>query len=82
MTKTISVKELRQQFPKVRRSIARGDRFIIIYRSKPFAKLSPMENKQTSVEEMLKFFANPPKEALFKSDIDAVKLIRREREET
>lgn len=82
MTKTISVKELRQHLPKIRRSIARGDRFVIIYRSKPFAELSPMEDKQTSTKEMLEFFANPPKEALFKSDISAVELIRREREET
>lgn len=42
MTKTISVKELRQNFPQIRRELARGVIFEIIYRSQPVAWLKPL----------------------------------------
>lgn len=41
MTKTISVKELRMNFPKIRKELAKGVHFTIIYRSKPIAQLLP-----------------------------------------
>ena len=42
MIKTISVKELRMNFPKIRKLLEEGTTFHIIYRSKPIAKLGPI----------------------------------------
>lgn len=43
MTKTISVKELRMNFPKVLKDLKHGVKFTLIYRSKPIAFLAPIE---------------------------------------
>lgn len=43
MTKTISVKELRMNFPKIKKELDKGVRFVVIYRSKPLAELTPIE---------------------------------------
>jgi antitoxin (DNA-binding transcriptional repressor) of toxin-antitoxin stability system len=40
---SISTKELRQNLPQVRRGLARGQRYTVIYRSKPIARLEPMQ---------------------------------------
>lgn len=42
MVKTISVKELRMNFPKIRKQLEEGVKFHIIYRSKPIAELGPI----------------------------------------
>lgn len=43
MTKTISVKELRMNFPKIKKELDNGVSFVVIYRSKPLANLTPIE---------------------------------------
>ncbi len=43
MTKTISVKELRMNFPKIKKELDSGVSFVIIYRSKPLANLTPLK---------------------------------------
>lgn len=43
MTKTISVKELRMNFPKIKKELDNGVKFIVIYRSKPLAELTPIK---------------------------------------
>ena len=43
MTKTISVKELRMNFPKVRKDLEKGVEYTIIHRSKPIAMLTPID---------------------------------------
>ena len=41
-TQTISTKELREDLPRVRAGLAKGNRYIIIYRSKPIGRLEPL----------------------------------------
>lgn len=43
MTKTISVKQLRMNFPEIRKNLEKGVQFTIIYRSAPIAILSPID---------------------------------------
>lgn len=40
----ISVKELREKFPLVRSELKKGESFLIIHKSKPIAKLQPVNN--------------------------------------
>ncbi|MBI4127145.1 hypothetical protein HY463_00380 [Candidatus Peregrinibacteria bacterium] len=47
---SISVKELRNELPFVRRRLIKGDSFLIIYKSKPIAKLSPVSQIPDYVE--------------------------------
>ena len=42
---SISTKELREQLPKVRAGLAKGNQYTIIYRSKPIARLEPIIQK-------------------------------------
>lgn len=42
---SISTKELREQLPKIRAGLARGDHYMLIYRSKPIARLTPLKQK-------------------------------------
>ena len=42
---SISTKELREQLPKVRTGLAKGNQYTIIYRSKPIARLEPIVQK-------------------------------------
>jgi antitoxin (DNA-binding transcriptional repressor) of toxin-antitoxin stability system len=39
---TISTKELREELPKIRAGLARGNHYTLIYRSKPIARLEPV----------------------------------------
>ncbi len=94
MTKTISVKELRMNFPKIKKELDAGEDFVIIYRSKPLAKLSPLETykkpfgdriegKKFDFPDTLEDFVKNIDKYAFKlpggKKIDAVKLIREER---
>lgn len=47
---SISVKELRENLPMVRRQLKKGASFLVIYQSKPLAKLTPV-NEEISFEE-------------------------------
>lgn len=42
----ISVKELRQKFPFVKSELKKGTSFLIIYNSRPIAKLLPFEGEE------------------------------------
>lgn len=48
----ISVKELREKFPIIRSELKKGERFLIIYRSKPIAKLTAIE-ENSGIEEIV-----------------------------
>jgi antitoxin (DNA-binding transcriptional repressor) of toxin-antitoxin stability system len=41
---SISVKELREKLPLVRSELKKGTTFLIIYQSKPIAKLTPVDD--------------------------------------
>jgi hypothetical protein len=43
--RSISTKELREQLPKVRAGLARGDQYLLIYRSKAIARLEPVKQE-------------------------------------
>ena len=95
MTKTISVKELRMNFPKIKKELDNGVNFVIIYRSKPLAELKPIELYSKPFEDKIapkKYdFPNSMEEWLenwdkyqikipgVKTNEDIVKLIRKDR---
>jgi len=78
MSKLLSVKELRLNFPKVRRGLAKGERYTLLYRSTPVGVLAPMPDVQDA-KDVYAFFANPPKRFLFRAKKSAVRLVREER---
>lgn len=47
---SISVKKLRDELPFVRRRLLKGDTFLIIYKSKPIARLSPVSEIPDFIE--------------------------------
>ena len=59
MTKLLSVKELRLNFPKVRRGLARGERYTLLYRSQPVGDIVPRRAAR-SADELFTFFSDPP----------------------
>lgn len=42
--KTVSVRELRERFPRIRKEMSEGTSFILIYRSKPIGELRPLRS--------------------------------------
>ncbi len=42
---SISTKELREQLPKIRAGLAKGNQYTIIYRSRPIGRLEPITQK-------------------------------------
>lgn len=44
---TISTKELREELPRIRSGLAKGNQYTIIYRSKPIARLEPVRQTST-----------------------------------
>ena len=72
---TISVKELRNNFPEVIQAIQAGKSYTLIYRSKPVAQIKPISSSQEAFKKLLalrtKFH--------FTSKKNAVELIREER---
>lgn len=94
MTKTISVKELRMNFPKIKKELDNGVNFIVIYRSKPLANLTPIEfysqpfdnkiadkkyNFPNTMEEMLKDWDKYSFKTKDGKKFSAVDLIRKDR---
>ncbi len=93
MTKTISVKELRMNFPKIKKELDRGVNFVVIYRSKPLANLTPIKlyskpfgditgkayNFPKTMKEWLKDWDKHAFTLNGGKKFDAVKLIRKER---
>lgn len=76
-TQTISVKELRTNFPKIIKALGKGMDYTLIYRSRPIAHIQPIDDMPRKYKNLL----NPPKGLFFRSKISAVELIRRERDE-
>ncbi len=71
---TISVKQLRNNFPAVLKALEKGLSYTLIYRSKPVAQLKPISNSHQGLKDLLNF---PPFE--FKTKKNAVELVREER---
>lgn len=44
---TISTKELREELPRIRAGLARGNRYTIIFRSRPIGRLEPLTTNKT-----------------------------------
>ena len=44
MQKTINTKELRASMPKIVEGVRRGERFIVLYRSRPAFRIVPLED--------------------------------------
>lgn len=44
MTNIVSLKELRENMPRYEASVAKGDSFIVMKRSKPVFKISPVDD--------------------------------------
>jgi prevent-host-death family protein len=47
MERTINVKELRAQLPEIVRRVGRGERFTVLYRSRPAFRLVPIGANET-----------------------------------
>ncbi len=45
---SLSTKELREQLPRVRAGLARGDQYLLIYRSKAIARIEPIKQKPSA----------------------------------
>lgn len=91
-TKSLSVKELRMNFPKIRKELEKGVSFTVIYRSKPIAELYPIDfiskpfgnkttNKTYDFPDNMKDFLKDINKYTFKGikSFNAVKLIRKDR---
>jgi len=72
---TISVKELRNNFPEVIQAVQAGESYTLIYRSKPVAQIKPISSSQEAFKKLL---ALGP-QFHFKSKKNAVWLTREER---
>lgn len=80
-TKTVSIKEFRQNLPRICEEIENGTSFLVIRRSKPIGQFGPVKGRDLEAQrETLKFFANPPKKFLFRSKKSAVEIIREDRD--
>ena len=51
MVKTISVKELRTNFPQVRIGLSKGITYLVIYQSKPIGQLKPVDPEDLKIQE-------------------------------
>ena len=74
-TQTISVKELRTNFPKIRKGLENGKSYTLIYRSKPVAEIKPISASYKVFQNLL-----TAKSLHFRSKKSAVELIRAERD--
>lgn len=95
MMKSISVKELRMNFPKIKKELDAGISFVVIYRSRPLANLTPLNfyskpfgddkisDKKYNFPKTMKEWLKDWDKYAFKSKdgkkFDAVKLIRKDR---
>lgn len=51
IAESLSIKELRMNFPKVRKKLNKGVQFTLIYRSMPIAILSPLKSYSKPFED-------------------------------
>ena len=45
---TISTKELRDELPRIRAGLSKGNQYTVIYRSKPIARLEPIASQKSA----------------------------------
>lgn len=77
MTAAISVKQLREEFPKIRKALQKGDNFILIYHSQPLAEIAPYRGaKKRKNKGVIEWLANLPEDALIKSKKSSVEIVR------
>jgi len=74
---TISVKELRNNMPKIIKALQKGANYTLIYRSKPVATISPIVS---SSHEGLKKLIELAPHLRFRSKKSAVELVREVRD--
>lgn len=80
MNQTISIKQLQENLPFIRRKISKGARFILSFRSVPIAEIRPLGDITSKAEvKGLETFTHPPKRLTFASQKSAVELVCRER---
>jgi prevent-host-death family protein len=53
MTRTINAKELRGELPEIVRKVRLGQRYVVLYRSKPAFKLVPVDDPESEVMQPL-----------------------------
>ena len=75
-TQTISVKELRNNFPKVIKALGKGMDYTLIYRSKPVAQIKPISSSHEGLKKLLELGPS----FHFRSKKNAVELRREERD--
>ena len=75
-TQTISVKELRNNFPAVIKALEKGIGYTLIYRSKPVAQIRSLSSSQEGLKKLLEL----GRSFHFKSKKSSVELVREERD--
>ncbi len=80
MTKNITSKELRTNFPAIKRQIERGVNFVVYYRSKPLFEIKPYERHLT--EKPKKTWRDYIRSTKDGQPISAVEIVREDRDES
>ncbi|MEK7648548.1 MAG: hypothetical protein AAB400_01385 [Patescibacteria group bacterium] len=76
---SVSVKELRQNFPKLAENLAKGNSFILIHRSKPIARIMPYSGIPASQSNALQFWSKPLRKNRISKKMSSVALVKKER---
>lgn len=76
MTSAISVKQLREEFPKIKEALTKGDNFVLIYHSQPLAEIYPYSGYKKNKKDTFEWLTNIPKNALVRSKKSAVEIVR------
>jgi len=69
---TISVKELRNNMPKIIKALQKGANYTLIYRSKPVAKIEPVSSSYEGLKKLLELGPS----FHFRSKKSSVELVR------
>ena len=49
--KTVSIQEVRFEFPKIRRALERGDELLLTFRNRPLARITPVTPKRSPLAQ-------------------------------
>jgi antitoxin (DNA-binding transcriptional repressor) of toxin-antitoxin stability system len=79
MTKNITSKELRVNFPAIKRQIERGVNFVVYYRSKPLFEIKPLQDKKTEAKKTWRDYIRSTKDG---KSFSAVDVVREDRDES
>ncbi len=83
MIKSITSKELRTKFPRIKNQLLKGVSFRVYYRSKPLGDFTPIADSQKNTEKKLTW-ADLPKfvgHTLDRKPFSAVEFIKKERDD-